>query len=92
MTHIIFKKDGKKVAEQHINTDVFDTIHIEHGGEVSVITEKLYGPWAPAPVRIRLDYPACEWIVEQEHQEEVDDDPPPPEWREVARFPADVES
>lgn len=59
-----------------------------HHAEIQVHTEaiieinKLYGPLIFMPIRVRLDFDACEWIIERGDMDN--------EWHEVGRFPGQI--
>lgn len=58
-------------------------IQLTSNGRVAI--DKLYGPLIMWPIRVRIDYEECEWVVER-------GDGPTETWREVARIPGQLDS
>lgn len=59
-------------------------VSIQVGTTNIVEIDKMYGPLVFVPIRIRMDFDECEWIVERSNGGAS--------WREVVRFPGQLPS
>lgn len=57
-------------------------VSIQVGTRNIVEIDKMYGPLVFMPIRVRMDFDECEWIIER-----LDGGT---DWREVARFPGQI--
>lgn len=69
-----------RATTAHVPMDA--EVVIACGGDTNIRIEKLYGPLVACDVRVRVDVPKAEWVVER-LREPIEGDAT---WEEMARF------
>lgn len=82
-------KDGQIYISDHEGTPVLHAlikgprhVSIQVGTTNIIEVDKMYGPLVFMPIRVRMDFDECEWIIERGNGGAS--------WREVARFPGQL--
>lgn len=80
--------DGQVYIHDQANTPLLHAkIKGPHHAVIQVHTEacieidKVYGPLTFMPIRVKLDFEACQWVIERGEGDK---------WREVGRFPGQI--